>query len=358
MAFGIVFSLDYEIHGNGAGSPMELMVEPTWRLLRQLEQFGGKLTIFAEAMEILRFREHFRATGRDDFAYEAIAEQLRYAVTHGHDVQLHIHPSYANAVLENGRWKQDWSEYDTARLPAPRIQAVLAEAAGVLDEILKPVQPDYTMYAFRAGNWAMMPTRNIADALIERGILIDSSVFKGGKRDHVARFDYADAHSALLPWRADRDNICHVDPSSPLWEYPIYCEMRSIWAFVSPNRFYRVFQTRTNRLGDEEPPPAEAGAPRPGTLARLGATLFGKHAWKADFNQCSGPQLVAALKRAKATYGAEPGLLPFVMIGHSKTYGRYNEATLERFLAFAASHATEFRFAVYRDFLQGLQAFA
>jgi len=45
------------------------------------------------------------------------------------------------------------------------------------------------------------------------------------------------------------------------------------------------------------------------------------------------------------------------MIGHSKTYGRYNEATLEKFLAFAANNATEFRFAVYRDFLQGIQAF-
>jgi len=226
MAFGIVFSLDYEIHGNGAGSPMELMVEPTWRLLRQLERFGGKLTIFAEAMEILRFREHFRATGRDDFAYEAIAEQLRYAVAHGHDVQLHIHPSYANAVLEDGRWRQDWSEYDTALLPPARIRAVLREAAGLLDDILKPVQPDYTMYAFRAGNWAMMPTRNIADALIERGILVDSSVFKGGRRNDVARFDYSGAHSALLPWRAKRDDINQVDPSSPLWEFPIYCEMR------------------------------------------------------------------------------------------------------------------------------------
>lgn len=354
MAFGIVFSLDYEIHGNGAGSPMDLMVAPTWRLLRQLERFGGKLTIFAEAMEILRFRDHYRETGRDDFAYEAIAEQLRYAITHGHDVQLHIHPSYARAILDGGRWKQNWSEYDTAKLPAPRIRELLARTSTLLEDILRPVQPDYAIYAFRAGNWAMMPTRNIADALIERGVVLDSSVFKGGMRDHVAKFDYADAHSPLLPWRADRDNICHVDPSSPLWEFPIYCEMRPIWAFLSPNRFYRVFQTRTNRLGDSESPPAEGGSQRTSAFSRLLSLIFDKHAWKADFNQCSGPQLIAALKRAKATYGDRAGLIPFVMIGHSKTYGRYNEATLEKFLSFVAAHGIDFRFAVYRDFLAGL----
>lgn len=352
MPLGIVFSLDYEIHGNGAGSPADLMVDPTWRLLRQLERHGGKLTIFAEAMEILRFRDHLRTTGRDDFAYEAIVEQLRYAATHGHDVQLHIHPSYANATLVGDRWKQDWTEYDTAKLPSPRIRELIARTSDLLQEIVTPVQPDYAIYAFRAGNWAMMPTRNIAAALIERGIVIDSSVFKGGKRDDVASFDYTEAQSSLLPWRADRDNICLVDPGSPLWEYPIYCEMRSIWAFLSLNRFYRVFQTESNRLGDDEAPPANPEGQREGRLAKIRALLLGKHPWKADFNQCSGPQLIGALKRARRSYGDRPGLLPFVMIGHSKTYGRYNEATLEKFLAFVSANPDDFRYAIYRDFLE------
>src|SRR5690606_37683131 len=125
------------------------------------------------------------------------------------------------------------------------------------------------VYAFRAGNWAMMPTHNIARALVDRGIVVDSSVFKGGKRDDVVLFDYAHAQSALLPWRADRDDICEVDPASPLWEYPIYCEMRPIWAFLSPNRFYRVFQTQTNRLGEDEAPPDQPGTPRKGVVAKL-----------------------------------------------------------------------------------------
>ena len=48
-----IFTLDYEIHGNGDGCPYALMVEPTDRLLRLFEGFGAKLTIMADVAEIL-----------------------------------------------------------------------------------------------------------------------------------------------------------------------------------------------------------------------------------------------------------------------------------------------------------------
>ena len=44
----VIFTLDYEIHGNGEGSPYELMIEPTERLLQLLDEYGAKLTIMAD----------------------------------------------------------------------------------------------------------------------------------------------------------------------------------------------------------------------------------------------------------------------------------------------------------------------
>ena len=44
----VIFTLDYEIHGNGEGCPYELMVEPTARLLRLFDAYGAKLTIMAD----------------------------------------------------------------------------------------------------------------------------------------------------------------------------------------------------------------------------------------------------------------------------------------------------------------------
>ena len=88
----VIFTLDYEIHGNGDGCPYALMVEPTNRMMRQFEAYGAKLTIMADVAEILKFKEYKEEFGRDDYHYDAIAEQLRDAIRRGHDVQLHPTP--------------------------------------------------------------------------------------------------------------------------------------------------------------------------------------------------------------------------------------------------------------------------
>ena len=54
----------------------------------------------ADVAEILKFKEYKEQFGRDDYHYEAIADQLREAIRRGHDVQLHLHSSYFNARHE------------------------------------------------------------------------------------------------------------------------------------------------------------------------------------------------------------------------------------------------------------------
>src|SRR5436309_2410874 len=98
----VIFTLDYEIHGNGEGCPYELMVEPTDRLMALFERYGAKLTIMADVAEILKFKEYADKIGKDDYYYRRIVEQLQGAVRRGHDVQLHIHSSYCNAT-HNGQ---------------------------------------------------------------------------------------------------------------------------------------------------------------------------------------------------------------------------------------------------------------
>ena len=110
--FNIIFTSDYEIHGNGEGSPMELIVEPTSRMFELLDKYDAKLTIMADIAEILKFKEYYERTGSDDFYYKPIIEQLKYAIQTGHDVQLHVHPSYLKAEYRNGSWKQNYDEYD------------------------------------------------------------------------------------------------------------------------------------------------------------------------------------------------------------------------------------------------------
>jgi hypothetical protein len=363
----LVFTLDYELHGNGEGRPLELMVSPTARLLGLLEGYGAKLTIMAETVEIRKFREFRDASGSDDWAYAAIEAQLKNAVAQGHDVQLHLHPAYATAQASNGKWVLDYRDYDLAQLGYERIVGLVREGKEYLETLLQPVRPGYRCYVFRSANWSMSPSDEIVRALRENDFKIDTSVFKYGFRDELVRFDYSKADSETVPWPVDPTDVCRRDESGELFEFPIYCESRPIWSFLSANRVYRVVQGRIHPLPDAAPPGdgkegrAAAKSERATSVLRKGTKMLSllsrRHALKLDFNQCSGSQMIAALKRAKAGYGGLHGEVPVVLIGHSKLFNAFNERQLRKFLAYVVSHPADFGFATFDGFnLEGFRS--
>lgn len=345
-----IFTLDYEIHGNGDGCPFDLMVEPTGRLLRLFDEYGAKLTIMAEVAEILRFKEHAAKVGRDEFHAEAIELQLQDAIRRGHDVQLHLHSSYFRARCEGGRWTQDWSEYDFATLDADRMDWMVKQGKNYLEALLRPVDPQYRCEVFRAANWSVSPSANVVETLSSNGIRIDTSVFKYGRRSGLVRFDYSAAASELVPWRVRADDICMQDDDGRLWEFPIYSESRNVAAFATPQRLYRAIVGRLHPVSTKVPSqssePQDAAMDRP---AGMGG-IFGRHAWKADFNQCSGRQLVSAIERAHLRFAPASEMLPFVLIGHPKLFSRINEWSLRPFLRYVRRHHDRFGFGKFSDF--------
>jgi len=358
----LIFTLDYEIHGNGEGCAAELMVSPTARILDLFDSFGAKLTIMADTVEIMKFREHPEYSDPSPRVYELIENQLKDAVRRGHDVQLHLHPAYARASYSGSRWILDMSEYDLARLPYERIRGLVGEGKRFLEDLLERMKSGYRCEVFRAANWSMSPSRNIIRALLANGINIDTSVFKHGKREGLVRFDYSKAESAVVPWPADADEICRRDDSGELFEFPIYCEARPLWAFLSVNRFHRLYASRLHRFPNEALPPEgrkadwASGAATKGSrgltavAARKLSAAFKKHAWKLDFNQCSGRQMVSAVRRARARNRDAEIDLPIVGIGHSKLYNSLNERQLRKFLHFIANHPDEYGFGTFGEF--------
>jgi hypothetical protein len=342
----LIFTLDYEIHGNGEGCPFQLMVEPTDRLLILFDEYGAKLTIMADVAEIIRFKEHAEEAGRDEFHYAAIVQQLHRAMQSRHDVQLHVHPSYLNARYDNGRWIQDWSEYNFSGLPQARMEQIVRTCKDFLETSLCQVEPSYRCLAFRAANWSVSPSRNVFAALVNNGIEIDTSVFKYGLRQGLVSFDYSSAAHPLLPWRASQEDFCRPAATSPLWEFPIYAEKRWVGSFLTPHRVYRSLLGRLHRISDA---PATGIRHRARGKTRKWSWLFQKHAWKADFNQCSGRQLVRSLIAAEKLVAPEEHA-PFVLIGHSKLFTRWNERSLRPLLAFVRKHPNRFGFSTLSQF--------
>jgi hypothetical protein len=343
------------------GAPKDLVVDPTTRMLDQLDRFGGKLTIMADVGEILKFKEYAEKTGDDRFHWGAIARQMQRAVSTGHDVQLHIHSSYFNATWDDAKryWKQDYVEYDLASLPPERLREMIRSGKRLLEETCRVAKPDYECYAFRAANWSMQPSPNIVRALLAEGLRIDTSVWKHGRYDDLVKFDYTSAHSDLVPWPIDERDVCRRDPEGKLFEFPIYTEKRPIWVFLTANRVYRVVAQRLNPLPDADTvvdpmaAPSSSSGPRRSIAEKIlgkAKALVTQHPWKADFNQCTGQQLVDGLLRVEARYGHPELPLPFVLIGHSKTFTRHNERSLEPFLEFVAKHPDRFSFGTFADF--------
>jgi hypothetical protein len=351
----VLFTLDYEIHGSGRGSPHDLMVEPTDRMLRQFDRHGARLTILADVAEILKFKEYREKHGNDRFGYERISEQLRRAVATGHDVQLHLHSAYLNATWAGDHWRQDYAEYDLARLGRERLDEVIGLGKDFLEQLLRPVDPGYRCFAFRAANWSMHPSPDIVQTLVDNGFSIDTSVFKHGVYDELVHFDYRSAHSDLVPWPVDARDVCSKDPAGQLFEFPIYCERRPIWTFLTLNRIYRVLAQMLNPLPatDRHHHPVQQGDAAPpiwGRARQALTKLVTPQPWKMDFNQCTGRQLIGGLERAERSYRHLGLQLPFVLIGHSKTYTRLNAFSLEPFLAFVARRPDRFRFGTFADF--------
>ncbi|MCZ7636130.1 MAG: hypothetical protein M5U12_08895 [Verrucomicrobia bacterium] len=293
----VIFTLDYEIYGNGQGSLEELALEPTRRLAEIFKEFAVPLVVFAEAIELAKIKET-----QSDPAISAIEQQLRSLRAAGHEIALHLHPWWANAHYEKGTWHLDWTERNLCALPAARIEEVVAGAVSYLRCAL--ADPLYTPHSYRGGLWLMQPTQNMARVLSRHGIRVDSSVFKGG-RTRALGLDYRPALRNGSDWRFSSD-VNVPDNGGPLWEIPIYTEMVPFWRMLGRKRL------RIQR----KMPEAANGAPLP---RRWLDFLRFRYPQKLDFCRMTLPELARMVDLVRQEDRRTPEVFkPVVSIGHSK----------------------------------------
>ena len=335
--YKLYFTLDYEIHGNGDGNPMELMVEPTYRLMTLLEKYNQRVTIMTDVAEILCFKRYLADTGRDDYHVAEIEEQLRDAIRRGHDVQLHMHSSYFKAQYKNGAFDQCIEEYNMAALPIERIDEMVEQCVTYLEDLLRPVKEDYRVWLFRAANWSMMPTENLYRVLVKYGITHDTSVYKGGCQGGNVCYDYREAYNNLFSYPASALNINHMDENGKLIEMPIYTEMHPFWDFITPMRVFRMIRTKFHKHKHV----SELKSERIKDLTKVASendnrklslkSFFRLSPMKMDFNQVNARGLKRMMKNVMRR-SSQKDHVNVILIGHSKTFVPYNEKTLEPFL--------------------------
>lgn len=236
-----IFTLDYEIFGDGSGSLREHIFNPAEKLKEIFLNFNVQFIPFIEVAELEMIERY-----RTDEAINLVLDQIRNFYKEKFELGLHIHPQWYNADYCNGKWQLDYSEYNLCILSQERIAEIIGRGIAYFQKILDA--PEYTPLSFRAGNWLLQPTQRISNVLAQNGIKIDSSVFKGGLQ-HRHRLDYRRALRNGYSWKFNNDVNIPV-PEGSLIELPIYTKMVPPWKMLTAKRvsIQKKSISPTNRL--------------------------------------------------------------------------------------------------------------
>lgn len=286
----------------------------TSALLDAADDSGARITLFAE------MGEYFWLRANDPLIAARMERQWRDAVRRGHDVQLHLHPSWLpelGARRDADSWTWDLSRGRAADYPGD-LGDLIGRCVEALRAALRPVDPNYEVSCFRAGAYEAQPFTRIYDALAENGIGGDSSVYAGGARTDRG-YDYSLAYSTHQPYFASRyDPQLKAPPvEQAVVELPLFSYApNERWTFDGSEgtRFAgRLLDAKARRRRAV----SVASARRRARLRELGALVY-------HYLRPVRPLLNRVLPRALAHsltgYGTERLVENeyFTLVGHSK----------------------------------------
>jgi len=293
-----IFTIDYEIYGNGEGTLGNLVFEPTKRLKTMFDQIGAKLVFFVEAAELEKIEE-----ARSDTAIYDVKSQLKDLYKEGHEIALHLHPQWYKGYYNDGKWHLDYSEYNLCVLPETRIAEIVDRSINYLRSVLNDA--DYTPLSFRAGNWLFQPTQPAAKILSSRGMKIDSSVFKGGLQ-YYYKLDYRRAIGNGFFWKFNT-NVNIPDHQGILLELPIHTKMVPFWKMITSKRI----DLQRKGVGSNQTMKQK--------VYRIFDRMRLRQPLKLDFCRMSVTELVTMMEEIIEEDRHLPDIFrPVVLIGHTK----------------------------------------
>lgn len=293
-----IFTIDYEIFGNGEGSLKDHIFEPAKRLQKIFAEADSRLVFFIEAAELEKIDE-----AKSDPAINDVSDQVKDLYTDGHEIALHLHPQWFNGTYIGGKWILDNSEYNLCILSEARIDELVARSINYLKSALS--DSGYKPLSFRAGNWLFQPTMPAAKILYNRGVRIDSSVFKGGLQ-HQTLLDYRPALNNGHYWMFHED-VNKPDTGGYMTEIPIYTEMVPPWQMATKKR-----------LGIQQRVPHGSKSLKNKVYRAMDLMRF-RQPLKLDFCRMTMDELTAMMDHIIQEDIRSPHLYkPIVSIGHTK----------------------------------------
>jgi hypothetical protein len=315
-----IFTIDYEIYGNGQGSLAELVLDPMAKLVDIFNMHKKKMVVFAEVSE-LEIIDKFKT----DLTISSVKKQIKQLYDQDFEIGLHLHPQWYNAKYINQNWELDYNEYNLCTLTRERIVNIVDQSIDYLREILG--EPEYVPVSFRAGNWLFQPTKFLADVLSAKGIMIDSSVFKGG-RQHQYKLDYKRALKNGNFWKFI-DDVNFPDNKGTMVEIPIHTKMVPFWKMLTGKR-----------VGIQQKRSSSPIKKQKREIMRYFDFIRFRYPLKLDFCRMTLDEMILMMEKIIQTHNKNPtNYWPVVSIGHTKDLVDFK--TVDMFLSYLNEKGVE-----------------
>jgi hypothetical protein len=336
-----ILTLDYEIFGNGLGDVRTDVVAPAHRILGLCNAHHAKMTIFFEVGEYWAF-ERYDAQLRASLGYspcEEMRKQATDAIAQGHDVQLHLHPQWIDAVYDGHAWQLNTSRWRLADLSddpgdhdrMPSITGLLHKGKSTLEDMIRPVKPDYECTCLRAGGFCAEPSRQIIAAMKALGLRGDSSVVKGYRKAVAATgatlVDYSHVTTDKTAWWTTEDELtAEGQPGEHVLELSVSAEIQPYWKNLKWTTVRAALKRRrSERSGSAGQSEAKKFSSVPSLRGGLRRALTSQ-AIMFDYCKLSSRDMQRRVQKHARCGGG-----PLVLIGHTKDF--VNDRHFERFLA-------------------------
>ena len=302
----IFLTYDYELFfGEQSGTVRKCMLEPTEDLFSIAKGKDVFLTFFVDVGYLISAEKYPMLADE----LKLVKNQIQRMVTLGHEVQLHIHPHWENAVYENGKWQMNADNgYKLVDFNSEIRSSIIKKYKTYLDTIIGK-----KTRAFRAGGWCIQPFNELKTDFKANGIQIDSSVIPG---DFMQTDNYAiDFRNAPLK---SKYHVCVEDENGSFTEYPISSLRYSPLFFWKLYVLGRLIPRQHKMIGDGE------FVSQGGRKKRVLTTYTHNHVSSDGY---FAQKLDAGLKKAMNL-----GHKEMVVIGHPKGNTSYSLKKLKNFV--------------------------
>jgi len=319
--------------------------------LHSLEQHKAKMAFFADTSEFIAFNKYPQVYAQ---GMQGVEAQLVNAVNQGHSLQLHLHPQWIDAVLEDPDWQLSLDKWRIGDLSEAETNQCAVEGLDYLQSLLARAEKSSAEHCkvFRAGGWAIQPSDIVLKVLREKGIQMESTVAPGAF--NPAKGDWFDFRRAEnQPWWRVETDVCKTlqkksgadeGAQGQIIEVPITT------AGVGRLAHARALKEHRSSHGLPEGCSGSYDGPNSrlqGLRAKL-SKIVNMGRVMLDFSIMPGWVLVDITRRYQEQHKACQGPVPIVAIGHNKNFTARSNAHLNYWLDWV-SQQRDIQFSTYAN---------